>query len=599
VITRKPSLELDGSAVAEYASDDSLRFRASLSGPLIDEKLAFRASLLAARRDGYTRNTEPTGGDFENASDLGGRLAATWFGGDRFEVTVAGDYLRKRGDGNGFVSTLTAPGGAAADPFGPVSSNVGARARSDLDVYGASATAAVWLANGMTVTSITAWRGYEWDLLGDDDGTSLSIAQTATLPEKSDTYSQEFRLNGPEGGHVTWFAGVSAFREDVSNTGAVEGDLKDWLDTGLLAALTGDPSLTSLTALGLPDQPLPFVDLAIGEGKYTSFAVYGDVTWEATERLALTAGLRLARDEKEWSLLVPPVEAFVAAGLADRDLSTPDILPNLLFPSTVPSFNSELSDTSVQPRLVARYQLVPEASVYVSAARGYKPGGFNTFGNRPPFAAESVWSYEAGLKSELLDRRLRLNAALFRYDYEDLQVTVTGSGQLTTINAGKAKGEGIEFEVLAVPLEGLTVGVTGAFLDATYGDSSNPLAAARLPDGNRLTRSPERQVAASLDYAHSAGEGALRWSAQYFWQSEIFFDPDNDAARHGQDAYGVLSASVTYTAPGERVNVSLFADNALDEEYLVNKGGLAEAFGFPVSLRGEPRRVGVRLSYDY
>ena len=599
VITRKPSLDLAASAVAEYASDDALRFRGSLNGPLIDDKLAFRASVLAARRDGYTRNTEPSGGDFENASDLGGRLAATWFGGDRFEVTVAGDYLRKRGDGNGFVSTLTAPDGAAPDPFGSISSNLGARAQSDLDAYGASATTTVWLANDMTVTSITAWRGYEWDLLSDDDGTARSIAQTSTRPEKSDTYSQEFRLNGPGGGPLTWFAGVSAFREDVSNTGAVEGDLKDWLDTGLLSALTGDPGLTSLTALGLPDQPLPFVDLAIGEGKYSSYAVYGDATWQATERLELTAGLRVARDEKEWSLLVPPVEAFVAAGLADRDPSTPDILPNLLFPSTVPAFDSELSATSVQPRLVARYQFVPDASVYLSAARGYKPGGFNTFGNRPPFAAESVWSYEGGLKSELLDRRLRLNTALFRYDYEDLQVTVTGSGQLTTINAGEARGEGIEFEIMAAPLQGLTLGVTAAFLDAKYGNSSNPLAAVRLPEGNRLTRSPERQASATFDYAHAVGEGELRWSAEYFWQSEIFFDPDNDRVRHGQDSYGLLSASVSYTAPGDRVQVSLFAENALDEEYLINKGGLAEAFGFPVSLRGEPRRFGVRLNYDY
>lgn len=600
VITRPPSRNWEGDASAEFAARNALRARGTVSGPIVADVLSFRLSGLFNRQDGFIDNVAPSGGDFENANDLGGRLALQWTPSTSATITFSADYLRKRRDGNGYISTLPDQPGGVADLFRDASSDLGRDARADLNIYGASANAAFDLADGISLVSITAYRGYETRQLGDDDGTVFNIIHTGTLPERSNSYSQELRLNSTRNPDFTWFLGASAFLENVSSLGVVRGDFKDWLDTGTFAGLSGDPSLTSLSALGLPDTSIPFEERAFGSGRYQSYAVYGDATLRVTGGLSLTAGVRLSHDRKRWRLLIPPIQAFVALGLADLDPATPDLLSNLLFAAVQTPFRSSLSATTLQPRFVARYEFNDDINVYASASRGYKPGGFNNFGDQPPFAPESIWAYEAGLKAEFFERRLRFNVAAFRYDYRDLQVTVVGAGQLTTVNAGAATGDGLEIELLATPVTGLRIGGSLSLLDARYGRSNDPRAAARLPVGNRLIRAPETQFTVFGDYEHNLGSaGSLRWLAEYFWQSRVFFDPDNDPVLHSQPGYGLLRGSLAFQTRDERWEITVFVDNALDERYIVNRGGLAEPFGYPTAIRGEPRRVGARVNFRY
>lgn len=602
IVTKKPSDELSFNAELEGGTRDAFRAKASISGALVKDLLSMRIGVLHNERRGYNRDAlNPHLAPFDGVNDDGVRGSMRLQAPGGFEAILTGDYFRRETRGNGFQSQLPdLVTGAEPDPFGPIVSDLGADAYSNLDSYGASLTIRAPIGSSLDLTSISAYRGYRWRLQEDDDGTALSIIGTGVLPERSNSYSQELRLSY-EGDRLKLFAGGSISRENASTIGSISADLKDLFDSGVIAALTGDPTLTSITLLGLPDVATSFQEISIGKGKFDSFSVYGEATWEVTDRINLIAGLRWSRDRKRWTLSIPAPTRFVELGLADNDPVTPDIFPGVLFPRIEPPFNVKRSFGTLQPRFVLQYKSSDDAMFYVSAARGYKAGGFNSFGNRPPFASEFVWNYEGGVKADLFDRRLRANMSFFYYDYSGLQVTVADPvyAQLVTINAGSASGNGVDLDLQAAITSNLTLGVSGTWLDAQYENSSDPLAAARLPEGNRLTRAPRLQASSFVQFGQGLGSaGRLDWFASVRYQSRVFFDPFN-LSRQSQKAYALADASVGWTDPSERFSVTLFGENIFNKRYLVNTEGLGDSFGFPVTQRGEPSRFGIRASVSY
>jgi iron complex outermembrane receptor protein len=598
IITAAPADTFKSSGEVEIGTRQAFRARASITGPIVGDTLLFRLSAMHNRRDGYNKDAlDPARDAFDGIEDTGVRGSLRWVKGGT-TVTLAGDYVKRRVRGNGFQSALPASlTGFPLDPFGPVYSDLGTRAFSNLDTYSAALTIVSELSDTLSLNAISAFRGYKWSLQEDDDGTAFNVANSGLLPEKSKSYSQEVRLDYRDG-PISVFWGASIAREEASTVGSNSSDLKQLFDLGIVAAFTGDPSLTSITVLGLPDVATPFQELSFGKGRFDNLSLYSEVNFAASDQINLIAGLRWSRDKKRWTIRIPPSRQLIALGLADDDPSTADILPNLLFPTIDPAFPQQRNFDALQPRIVAQFRPAQAVMFYLSASRGYKPGGFNSFGNRPAFEQESVWNYEAGVKSDLFGRRLRLNLAVFRYDYSQLQVTVADSTpppQLRTVNAGSARGKGVEAEIIVKPLKGLEIGASATGLIARYRESANPLAAARLPQGNRLSRAPAFQGNVHLQYAHDIGSiGELEWFALARHQSRIFFDPLN-LPTQTQKAYTLVDASIRWSDPSARFSVSLFGENITNERYLTNTGGLGEGFGFPITQRGEPRRFGVRF----
>lgn len=253
------------------------------------------------------------------------------------------------------------------------------------------------------------------------------------------------------------------------------------------------------------------------------------------------------------------------------------------------------------PQVVLEWTAGDRWFVYGKLAGGFKGGGFddtpaNVAQATTPYDPETVTSYELGVKSMLLGRRLRLNADVFYMDYRDLQVTQINAACLCNLtdNAASSTIQGAEVELEYAAAPHLRIALASSFVDATYRDF---LESALLPgtntrldsSGNRLQRTPRTQLSAAIDYtAGRAGwQDALRFSIRYSYQSRQFWGTDNIASEPG---YGLLDASVRLSVPRSSWTVGLYGRNLTDRLYAVN---LSTFFGEAISQFGPPRTYGI------
>ncbi len=206
------------------------------------------------------------------------------------------------------------------------------------------------------------------------------------------------------------------------------------------------------------------------------------------------------------------------------------------------------------------------------------------------------------MKSDLFDRRVRINADVFYMDYENLQVTQTNAACLCNItdNAASAEIKGVEAELTFVPLDSLQFSLAGSYVDATYKDflesAINPSTGQRLDSsGNRLQRTPETQVTGGIDYTLALGEWgeALNFRVNYTWQSDMFWATDNIAK---EPSYGLLDARIGLSPEGAPWEVAIWGKNLDDELYRTN---IISFFGEEVSQFGAPRTYGVDFTMKF
>jgi iron complex outermembrane receptor protein len=254
-------------------------------------------------------------------------------------------------------------------------------------------------------------------------------------------------------------------------------------------------------------------------------------------------------------------------------------------------------------------------SLYASVTRGFKSGGFNLLAVQPGFKEEQVWSYEAGLKSELADGRVRLNGNVFYMDYTDMQVGQIVNLSSVLTNAGESRLYGAEIELTAIPVDALELGATVAYLNTEYqdfctGDPTQPKApispgcTAADPiqlKGNELPRAPEWAITAAATYTIEMGDGgsvALHADARY--QADTYFTQFNRPLI-SQDAYTVVNARITWTDAEEQFNVGAWANNLFDKDYFTE---VLESGAFNPQLVGQayvapPRTYGVSVGYNF
>ncbi len=362
-------------------------------------------------------------------------------------------------------------------------------------------------------------------------------------------------------------------------------------------------------------------------------ALFGDLTYHASDRLDLIAGGRFTHDE-----VVNDLEAF---GIAPTCCfpGTPEFDPFAFFQSFVNfprvPVNAKEEFDDFSPRLGFRYQASEDVGVYGLVSKGYKAGGTSVGHNTNadgspgftvPYNEETLWNYELGIKSELADRRVRLNAAVFYLDWDDLQFEsfrFLTPGDLSsnfeqTINIESAEATGLEVEVLAAATERLTISGALGLLDTeitspTIGEITGGYQVNL--EGLELPKSPEitANIAAEYRWPVAAGEGWVR--LEYIHRDGQYSDiegltnrqtrgpsPNQGLTRPvGPDEfpylspdYDVVNLRAGYNA--DRWSVTVYAQNLFDEEYYT---GTQENFGASgIRLRPHPRTIGVTLSYS-
>jgi iron complex outermembrane receptor protein len=304
--------------------------------------------------------------------------------------------------------------------------------------------------------------------------------------------------------------------------------------------------------------------------------VYGQGTFTVSRKLDLIVGVRADREHKE------------------ADLQTSFVPPIAPLRQVVSA--SDFSDVS--PQFAAAYRAAPAATLYATAARGFKAGGFNAASpaGAEAYGEEHNWNYEAGVKSSALGGRLTASAAVFRIDWDNLQVNVPNPqvpAQFFIANAAGARNTGVELEFGARPMAGVDVfagvGVTNAHFRP--GSTSNGVDVS----GNTLSNAPANTFDAGVQYSRPVWRAvALMLRGEVVRYGEYQY---NDANTMGQSGYSL--ANFRGGLRGKRLFGEAWVRNAFDTRYI------PVAFEFPgapsgfIGENGAPRTFGMRVGVTF
>ncbi|MBQ1542496.1 MAG: TonB-dependent receptor [Caulobacteraceae bacterium] len=548
--TGKPSFSTPTAIVRAGVGDYDLR---QLDGRVdlpLEEAAVLRLAGSLKSHSGYGRDrlTGREQDDLDSRS-LRGQLRLRPH--ETLEVLLGADYSDDQNGGR----TLSSKG-AGAD---------GDRRTSELgyvqdfarNQWGASARV-YWSAPVGQVTSIT---GYRRSQSGEDySGTGASyefLTGTASQAVNRDVdqvglLSQELRYASPKWEHGDFVAGAYLSDEDA----------KRQLRARSLAARTGAVSADVLT-----DQSV----------KTRSYAVFVDGVVHLPAEFDLTLGARYTHDEKIASLLRTDFIRPATGSFSARDLKA--------------------SWSELTPRAVLSWSPQPDLRVYASVTRGYTAGGFNTDAATLaaltlPFAPETVTNYELGVKSQWLENRLQINAAVFHMDYEDKQELFFNNltRVLTITNAAQATAKGGEIEIRYKPTSWLNLMANYGYLDTRYDNFVIP--GGVVNTGNPLGSSPVNRGALAADVDLPLGSaGYLIGSASWAYTDGYYTGATKDPNLY-VGAYALTNLTLGYEAPSRAWRISAWVKNLTDVEYLLTpstQGVLAEYLG-------EPRTWGVMLS---
>lgn len=405
----------------------------------------------------------------------------------------------------------------------------------------------------MRFLSITAFRSLSADVNFDADGTP-TLLQQANINQQSRTFSQEFQFASPSGSSIDWIVGTFF-----------------WLDKTrvdplhfMLPTITFDRFTTQ---------------------KSTSIAAFGQATIPLGSATNFIAGLRYTRDT--------------------RQLNGRDVRPTST--TVYPQQNETFPKLTWRASLDHRFS--PEAMVYLQYNRGFKSGVFNMYGPADPAARpQTVDTYEAGLKTDLLGRKLRFNIAAFYNDFSDIQLQVpVGVGQPTRLyNAAKGRTYGIETEFEARPTRNFLISGGVAYLNTRYSEfpfapyffpgtpnDGRQVAVVQSGKGNEFLIAPKWTANISGTYTIPTSFGQIDLNASDAWQSRFFFDVENrirEPARH------IVNASIDISTFEKAWSLSLWAKNLTKTKYHANI--VPASFG-DTGYPGAPRTYGVRVGHKF
>ncbi|SNS36633.1 iron complex outermembrane recepter protein [Sphingomonas laterariae] len=599
LITKKPADEFGMDVAGSYGNRGYWQGKASVdTGEFGDSGFKAKLSYLHKQADGYVDNLNVKDSRDPGAYNTDAVRAALAFdrgGVFRFDYTfdwaetkavaAMAQLTVARQDVLDYFSRSAAVGGTA---FIPPSTERRSEARPDVTAtYDRTishvATAEVDFSDSTTFRSITGFREWKNTIANTDldnnsglMGLVVSPAPAGIKPvqlfgadndRKQHQFSQELNLLGQIGDNLEYVAGAFYFREEARET---------------------NPQ-TYTFVRNIPNVGLAGINLVNTVDYNTeseSKALFGQATYNFTDDLSFTGGVRYTWDDKKLVQRAPFVRQL------SRGFS---------------KFNYAATLT---------WQATPDIMTYARIATGYKAGGFNPRAVNDGYDPETVTNYELGVKSEFFDRRLRFNGTLFYMDLKDKQLNqfVAGSGGAAsqTINAGKADFKGVEVEVEALPFDGLRLNAAFGYVDRNFKELLAVDPADNIEkdyaDIGKFSYSPSTTLNAGAQYSiEDVAGGTLSFRADYTYKSKVHynvlpgapFSPyDADIAAPG---YGLLDARIALAdvaIGGTEATFTLWGKNLTDKVYRVS-GIDFGSLGFAVNTYGEPRSYGVDARFKF
>ncbi len=608
--TTLPGDEFGGTVRVGVGDDDLREVFAAVDLP-ISETVGLRVSGGMRERDGYVTRISD-GLDLGNEDTQTFQSTLRWQASDAFTATLRADYTKSDENGSPFVyvtmngrqafpAAISTGAGCPGATFPPPSvpqdvvdvrcandvtwdlghfTNGGtAKASSTLDNWGTSAVLEWEVSPTLTLKSVTAYRELEWHGSRDADNTALLVLHTDYTSDGDQT-SQELQALF-DFGSVNGVLGAFYFEESIEDT--------------LIVPFAAPPPLVASGAVpGSQDFQQAFID-------NDNWAAFTQWTFDVTDALSLTAGVRYTEETKGIEIVSFTTTPLGAPVVVPTGYNTPGVPGpglNILLQPFENQYSSTTGSASVQ------YQFSDTFMTYLSWSQGFKSGGFNQRynsappGNVPvPFDEENAETFELGFKSEF-GGSFRLNGAIFRTDYDEMQLTYRLGIVPLLFNAGQSKIEGAELEFTYAPGALIVEGSLG-YLDNEFEEIAEvPGTTQTVGPNNRLPFTPELQGNIGIGYDFPAGAGTLTPRINVSYTDEQFFDAANSIEVAQLDSVTVLNASVTWASDRWRIRGGL--NNATDEDYRVaGNSSYSTSAGYAEAIYARPRSWFLSAEYTF
>ena len=552
IVTRDPETEPLFQGDIGYGKYDTIEASAYATTGL-GANLAADLSVVYARNgDGYGRDINRDADIFKR-NELGLRSKILWTAGERTEIRLSADYSRLKSTGTDYqlAEGVIGVDGVTSWP-GKRKTNTDWKNTGDNEVYGGSLRIDHDFDFARFV-SLTGYRHVDGDFHLDQDATPTPIVR-ADINQFAESWSQEFQLLAPSGSAIDWLLGAYYFNADYA--------------------------YTPLRIEGFGAAPFTTLDL-YGSQNTESLSAYGQATIPLTESTGLTFGLRYTTEDQKTK------GSIVGDGVV--------VLPEDLT-------RQKQNFKKLTWRVALDHDFSDDILGYLSYNRGIKSGGFNMINaNTPGYNPEILDAFEAGLKTQLFDRRVRFNIAAFFYKYKDIQVfNITGGGAVLTTNAAKAEVKGIDIDAAWRVTNELTLSGGLGVLDSEYTDFPDATYTPPSPldgpqttidaTGNDLIYAPKVSGNVALDYAMPTDVGTFNLNGTLSFRDKVYVSAANRLAIPG---YTVVNASLGWTSTSEKFGVKLWARNLFDKDYYLNR--TEQALG-DIQFLAPPRTFGVTFS---
>ncbi len=607
--TKRPVDEFETSGKVTLGDYGKRDLRAAINLPLVEGRVNARLAAYSLNLDGYYK-TAITANDSRRTigkeDKLSVRPTVQFIFSDTLDLTLIGEWhrdkshIRPQKNYSGPARSLCGNHGFCGVPFADgdkhddYDTDIIEPGFVDIDIF--SITKELnWEVPRGTITWLSNYRDTDELWVYDADGEGAYDMFTVDRRQPHEQYSTELRFASTAFERMDFIGGIFYFHQEY--------DLER--RTGIASDRLSPPN---------PDGFLIPLFSITGQ-KHEAWSIFGELNYDLTDQFTVTLGGRYTDEKKDFYQ-----QTFAA------------------YPNTGPRRDFSKSWEDAGPKVGLQYQINPDVMAYASYQKGFKSGGFNGRCGQAatcerPFDPEEVDGYEAGLKADLLDNRVRTNLAFFWTQIEGLQrgrlvalpPGATNPQETVTDNAAKAEMKGIELEISAWVTPEFRLDFSLGYLDAEYKDFCADINGAGLYDTTptsdcggevvlaidnasgpdayivdednsiyefQLAPKYNLSVSGTYNFALENG-GALVLNASYLHVDELFTDLTEASHRPAVD---LVDASITYEAPSRNYRVAVYGKNLTDEIYVVGRTIVPPLFDY--RNVSPPRMWGVELTWD-
>lgn len=620
VTTKSPTFEPEAGGDVTIGNYGFRQLHAYASGALVDDVLAARFSVSKTDRDGYMTNRFD-GDDTQDYHDLGLRGQLLFTPSADFKLRVIGDYgrqhsktaaavltgvIRRYDNGTNFANNYydrSTRLGYQPTPINPDARlvDVDANPRYKMNQWGLAAIADLSIP-GNTLTSVTAYRAWNWYPHNDGDATSLDAGSDFHQSNEQRQFSQELRIASEGPRKIDYVAGLYYLWQsiDAKAVNAYGRQAATWFVAPTVDQTAAAAALNGYTIIGL-SKPVT-----------NSYAAFGQAIWHVTPTIDLTGGLRYTYETKTGYFDQTATGASLA-GLTPAQLAAANTIRARY--GVANYYTTRTREGRLSGSATLSWKVTPDALVYGTYSRGHKFGGLNlaNIATTGPFAAdpvikpETIDSYELGVKTGWLGNKLTANLAAFWTDDSDYQTTVVDVDRNNIsyfTNVGAVRTRGFEGDLRANPAPWLSLYASGAYTDAKYVSYRNSPCPIETAGQAKCDLSGQRLPGVSKWAASAGGEAHAGVGSVLGRDSEIYFGADYsyrsnfyttaNLSRYSLiPGYSLVNARVGLRTLDGLVDVQVWARNIGDTLYYQSLS--AGTTGSITGTLGDPQTYGITL----